>query len=182
MVTIDSRYKDIIVKPTNLDKTNNDGTYQLSADLDFKDTILKNSRMLITNYEIEDKFKEKYNYCIAEKCNEGTYVVIPNVTGKGDISVLKINATLDFDQTLYMSKYIKEPADLFENYAYITYTAQGYIKTYNLNKIEVKHNKDTIAYLEVPSSIKNASKIDLIINIRGKKYTINLLNMNNNLK
>ena len=96
--------------------------------------------------------------------------------------VLKINATMDFDESLYMSKYIKTPADLFEYYAYVTYTSQGYIKTYNLNQIDVKYNKDKVAYLEVPASIKYASKIDLIVNIRGKKYTINLLNMNNNLK
>ena len=65
----------------------------------------------------------------------------------------------------------------------VSYKHNGTI-TYNkdLNQIDVKYNKDKVAYLEVPASIKYASKIDLIVNIRGKKYTINLLNMNNNLK
>jgi hypothetical protein len=182
IAAIDTKYKDIIVKPINIDNASDEGTYQLSADLDFKDTILKNSKMLISSYEIGDKFKEEYTYCIKDKCNNGTYMIIPNVTGKGDISVLKINSTLDFDDTLYMKNYIKDPADLLEHYAYVTYTSQGYIRTYNLNKIDVKYNKDKVAYLEVPSSIKHATKIDLIVNIRGKKFTINLLNMNNNLK
>ena len=182
IAAIDTRYKDIIVRPINIDNATDEGTHQLTANLNFEDTILKNTKMNITSYEIGDRFKEEYTYCIKEKCNNGTYVVIPNVTGKGDISILKINSTLDFDQTLYMKNYIKDPADLFENYAYVTYTSQGYVRTYNLNKIDVKYNKDKVAYLEVPSSIKYASKIDLIINIRGKKYTIELLNMNKNLK
>ena len=182
IAAIDTKYKDIIVRPINIDNASDEGTYQLSADLDFKDTILKNSKMLISSYEIGDKFKEEYTYCLKDKCNNGTYMVIPNVTGKGDISILKINSTLDFDDTLYMKNYIKDPADLLEHYAYVTYTSQGYIRTYSLNKIDVKYNKDKVAYLEVPSSIKHATKIDLIVNIRGKKFTINLLNMNNNLK
>lgn len=176
--SIDSRYKDIIVKPKDLDNAENKGVYTLSADLDFSDTILKNSRMLISGYEIGDKFKEEYQYCIKDTCKDGTFVVTPSLSGKGNISMMKLETTLSFDETLYMNKYITYPADLLEYYGYLYYSAQGYEKTININKIDVKYNKESVSYIEVPAEVKNATKLDLIINIRGKKYTINLINTN----
>lgn len=180
--TIEARYKSVIVKPIDLDKSEADGTYQLSANLDFKDTILKDSKMNITSFEISSKFKEQYEYCIKDVCKNGTYVVNPSKTGKGDISILKINSTINLDESLYMNKHIKTPADLLEYYAYIKYTSQGYVRIVNLTKIDVNYNKDKVAYLEVPANIEYATKLELIINIRGKKYIISLINTNNNLK
>lgn len=180
--SIESRYKDIIIKPVNIDKENNVGNYVLSADLDFKDTILKNSRMIISSYEVGNRFTEDYEYCIKETCKKGKYVVTPSLSGKGNISILKLNTTLEFDESLYMNKHIKYSSDLLEYYGYIEYRSQGYDKKINITKMDIKYNKDKTAYLEVPSDMEEANKIDLIINIRGMKYTINLRNLANNIK
>ena len=51
-----------------------------------------------------------------------------------------------------------------------------------LINLKIKYNKEKTAYLEVPSDMEEADKIDLIINIRGVKNTINLRNLANNIK
>ena len=43
-----------------------------------------------------------------------------------------------------------------------------------MTKINVGFETDNYSYMEVPKEIKEATKIDLIILIRGIKYTINL--------
>lgn len=180
--TIDSRYKDIVIKPQNIDEEKNVGNHVLTAELDFSETILKNSKMIISTYEVGNRFTEDYKYCINDVCKDGKYVVTPSLSGKGNISILKLTTTLDFDKSLYMSKHIKYPADLLEYYGYIEYRAQGYNKRVNITKMDVKYNKEKTAYLEVPSDLEEADKIDLIINIRGVKNTINLRNLANNIK
>ena len=179
---IESRYKDIIIKPVSIDKEINKGNYVLSAELDFKDTILKDSNMTISSYDVGNRFTEDYQYCIKDVCKDGKYVVTPSMSGKGNISILKLTTTLNFDKSLYMARHIKYPADLLEYYGYFEYRSQGYSKRVNITKMDVKYNKDKTAYLEVPSDMEEADKIDLIINIRGQKYTINLRNLANNLK
>ena len=37
---------------------------------------------------------------------------------------------------------------------------------------EIKYQKDTYTYIEVPKELNKASKIELILSIRGIKYTI----------
>ena len=180
--TIDSRYKDIVIKPQNIDEEKNVGNHVLTAELDFSETILKNSKIIISTYEVGNRFTEDYKYCINDVCKDGKYVVTPSLSGKGNISILKLTTTLDFDKSLYMSKHIKYPADLLEYYGYIEYRAQGYNKRVNITKMDVKYNKEKTAYLEVPSDLEEADKIDLIINIRGVKNTINLRNLANNIK
>ena len=138
--------------------------------------------MIISTYEVGNRFTEDYKYCINDVCKDGKYVVTPSLSGKGNISILKLTTTLDFDKSLYMSKHIKYPADLLEYYGYIEYRAQGYNKRVNITKMDVKYNKEKTAYLEVPSDLEEADKIDLIINIRGVKNTINLRNLANNIK
>lgn len=183
LASIESRYKDIIVTPVNLDEETKDPeNFVLSADLDFKDTVLKDSKMLITKYEIGNKFTEDYQYCLEDVCKDGKYVVTPSLSGKGNISILKLDATISLDETIYMNKYIKYPADLLEYYGYIEYQSQGYNKKVNITKMDVKYNKDKTAYLEVPADIEEAHKIDLFIDIRGIKYKINLRNFANNVK
>ena len=75
-----------------------------------------------------------------------------------------------------MKNYIKNPSDLLEYYGILRYTTFGNVKAMTIKTIDVKYNKDKVAYIEVPEEIVNASKIELIFNIRGLKYTVNLIN------
>ena len=58
------------------------------------------------------------------------------------------------------------------------YAPRGFVTDYSdfdmLKKITVDYDVDNYSYMEIPKEVLNANKIDLIILIRGVKYTINL--------
>ena len=165
-------YKDIIIKPYNLNEAKDMGTYILPNEIHFDESLLKKSSLIIGSAEFGDKFKEKYKYTIDGVEREGIYSIIPSSTDKGELSVLKIKASLDLDDSIYMKENIKVPADLFEEYGIIRYRYQGNYKSLKLKKIDVDYDSDNYSYLEVSKEIEVANKIELIIAVRGVKYTI----------
>lgn len=167
-------YKSIVVKPKNLNKNTNVENLNLPADIKFKDTVLKETSLIIGEYEIGEKFKEKYRYCILEECNDATYVVIPQRSSRGDQVALKLKTTLSMDESLYINKFIKSSSDLLDYYGSLKYRVHGLYKHADLEVIKAEPLKDKYSYFQVPADILEADKIELIILIRGKKYTINL--------
>lgn len=171
---VDDHYKEVIIKPTNINNNKDAGTYKLPTEISLKETILGNSTVSIESYEIADKFKEKYKYTIENQEKEGIYSIIPVSTNKEALSVLKLKTNINIDQSVYFSKYINKPSDFFEHYGIIRYRYMGEYKNKKMTKINVGFETDNYSYMEVPKEIKEATKIDLIILIRGIKYTINL--------
>lgn len=170
-ITSSEPYKDVLVNPTDLTKISDKGTLLLPNDADFKDTVLGNSKLTIRSYEIANKFKEKYNYCIDDKCNTAVYSIAPKSNNKGGLSVLKLQTSLNMDKTVYVNKFITYPEDLLNYYGFLRYRISGKYKTTSLNKLDVDIEKNEYAYFEIPSELENATKIELILLIRGIKYT-----------
>lgn len=170
---IASPYKEIIIKPYDLNSKNDTGTYSLPAELDFNNTVLGKSSLILGENSISSTFKENYKYCSDETtCYEGTYIVRPESTGRGSVTVLKLKTTAYIDNSISFSKYLNYPRDIIKYYGKIRYKANGIIKTIVPEIINTKYQKDTYTYLEVPKEIELAEKIELIITIRGIKYTI----------
>lgn len=173
---IESQYKDVIIRPKKLDNDKNVETHNLSADINFEGTVLNNTSIYISKYDLQKKFKEEYIYCVKDDCKEGVYVVTPKISENGNVLLLKLNTTINVDENINMKNYIKNPSDLLEYYGILRYTTFGNVKAMTIKTIDVKYNKDKVAYIEVPEEIVNASKIELIFNVRGLKYTVNLIN------
>lgn len=173
---IESQYKDIVIKPKNLDNDKNIETLDLSADINFTGTVLEDTNIYISKSDIQSKFKEEYIYCVEDNCKEGVYVVTPQISNNGNVMLLKLNTTIKVDENIPIYKYIKTPSDLLEYYGLIRYTTYGNVKTISINTVDIKYNQDKVAYIEIPSEIMNASRIELVFNVRGLKYTVNLIN------
>lgn len=170
---ITSQYKEIIIKPYDLNSKNDTGTYVLPAELDFNNTVLGNSKAIIGESTISRTFKEKYEYCDSnDDCYTGSYIVKPSETGKGNVSVLKLKITSEIDKSIYSSKYFTYPKDIIKSYGKIRYVYNGNEKTISPEIIDTKYQKSTYTYIEVPKELELAEKIELIITIRGIKYTI----------
>lgn len=174
IVSLENEFKTIIINPYNLNSNNDVGTYFIPTTISFKDTVLDGTSMRINSYELSKTFKETYKYCIEDDCYDTVYLVKPINTNKGNLSVLKLKTSLSINNDLYISKYIKYPIDLYKYYGKIRYKYQGVIKTIPISVINTNINKDNYVYFEVPNELENSSKIEIILSIRGIKYTISL--------
>ncbi len=172
---IDTKYKEIVIKPKNLNNIISKDPVSLPGEFNLSDSILKNYTISVNDYDISDRFKENYMIRIDNKEVNTIYSIIPKTTTKGKISVLKLETSFSsIDESVYMSKNIKIPADLFDYYGLLNYRIQGENKITKLKKINVSYKNESSAYLEIPSEVKDANKIELILLIRGIKYTFNL--------
>ena len=171
--TLESEYKDINIVPKYIDQDEDYGKLYLPIRLNLEETMLGKTNIVLNSYEIATTFKEKYEYCIEENnCMINTYIVKPISTGKGNLSVLKLRGTLDLDEDLYMNKYIINLGDLLSYFGKISYRYRGKYKTASITKIPTKLKTDEYSYVEVPSELAEANKIEIILTIRGIKYTL----------
>lgn len=171
--TLESEYKDINIVPKYIDHDEDYGKLYLPIRLNLEETMLGKTNIVLNSYEIATTFKEKYEYCIEENnCMINTYIVKSISTGKGNLSVLKLRGTLDLDEDLYMNKYITNLGDLLSYFGKISYRYRGKYKTASITKIPTKLKTDEYSYVEVPSELAEANKIEIILTIRGIKYTL----------
>ena len=112
---LDSEYKDIIIKPKSLTKSIDKGKYQIPTEIKFNDTVLDNTVINISNYQISEMFKEKYDYCLDATCYKNTYVVKP--MSYGNNTILRIESNLNMDKNIFMNKYIKNASDFYKYYS-----------------------------------------------------------------
>ena len=168
---VKERYKDIIVKPENIDKSKDMGNYNFPSKIELTDTIFKNSTLYVSSYEIKEKFKEEYNYYVNNELRKGTQFILPDSTNRSESTILKLKANIVVDDNISVSKYLNNAGDLFERYGLLRYRYQGNYKTVKLTKINTNFKNDEYAYLQIPKDIETANKLELILLIRGVKYT-----------
>lgn len=169
----DEQYKEIVIIPQDLNRETINGNYMLPAELDFKDTFLDGTKLLISEYNISDKFVENYTFCVANNCSNGKYTISPS-KNKGNLIVMKLKTNITFGEDKYINEYINSASDLLGYYSYISYQYMNETKQFKVNTIDTSYVNETYSYIEVPYELHNADKIDLNILIRGIKYTINL--------
>lgn len=166
------QYSDIIINPINIDDVTEGTNYVMKQNIDFSNTLLKNSSLSINKYEISDSFKDSYNYCLNKTCYDKTYIISPSNTEKN--TIIKIQGTYKIDDSIYLKDYLKNFGSIFEYFGVIKYRYMGDIYTEKLNKLNVSYEKDGIAYYEVSNKVDNADKVEINLTIRGKIITINL--------
>ena len=165
----DKQYKDVIIKPINIDKDEEEKTCNIPCDIDFKESNLKESELKVDYYKIAKSFKEDSTYCLNGKCYNKIIFIEPSTN---NYSILKIKASMKIDENINMNLYLKNPAYLVEYYGLIKYrTIDGTYESF-LTKIVNNNISNSYYYFEVPNDILSADKISLILNIREKTYII----------
>ena len=160
---VNVNYQDLTgISSSNITKLNND--------LIFKDSILDDFKINISAFDISDKYKLKYNFCIKTECFESYEYITPEISGNYDKSLLRIKGTLTKENSI---SGIYDLYDFIEKFGTLVYTVDGQKKKHTLNIKEVtskKLNKDDIFYLEVLDEVKQATNISFIFTIRNKNY------------
>lgn len=165
-------YKEILVKPSNLDEQNDNGSKTIPNRIDFTNSLLGNSSLTFNGYSIADKFMEKYTYDFEGEQKQGVYTVIPDRISTGNNIIMRLDSTIEMDSNANISSYIKLPADLYNYYGFVSYRSLGESNEVKIKAKDVIYEKNKYTYFEIPSNIKNADKIELVLLVRGQKYTL----------
>ncbi len=168
-MTLDSKYKDVIVKVKKLEKEKESQRIMIPCVIDFNDTILKENKLMINSYEIRENFEEEYISCIYDECSTFKYIIKPKKQGN---VLIKINSQIQNNYDEYIDTHIDDEYNFYKYFTTISYRVYGYFnekETIVINNPKIKTDN---TFIEVPNEILSADKINLNINVRGNKYTI----------
>ena len=170
---LSAKYKEVSLNLQNYFDNETTKEFNIKDGISLEESTLNKSEIVINSYDINDLFTENYQYCISEKCYDGTKQIKAEALGKDIRTILKLNLDLELDNSLYINRFITNNTNFVSMFGEILYTINGEKKTYKMNvknlDIETKN-----VYLEVPNEIKNATEIKLKLTIRNKEYIIKL--------
>ena len=167
-------YKDLILKPTRIDKIKKDGNFKLNEKIDFKKSNLKNSSLIVKSYSITDSYIYKYEYC--DNLNRCTPMQMPIHTDSGKKTLLVLDYDLVMEDSYYKES-LRNKSDryMFFSFAKIRYEVNGKEKiTKPIDRKKTPENYTDIVLMEVDSEIMQAAKIDLLLRIRNHEYAVTL--------
>ena len=164
---INTKNKNVLLIPTRHSGTKVIGKYNLNEKVDLKKSLLKNTTLVVSDYEIKNKFTYKYEACMRNNCESITDVVTADATnGK---TLIQLNAKLNLDNTSTFALNTSKKQTFYDTFVTIGYD----------NKISGVRDvtpgssiEDTI--LEVDEEIINAESLNLLVTARGKQYIIKL--------
>ena len=162
-LSVDQKYYDVLVKSKILKDNNNVNNYSMNSYINFDGSVLNGIRYRLNSYEIKEVFNETYRVCDGE-CKDYTYIVRPNTSGN---YIMKVNSNI-----ISNNSYLKYPFDFYKYFVLIKYRTYGNIYNIRCNVLNTSDLSSDYVYIEVPSSIINANKIEFVINNRENKYNL----------
>ena len=139
-------------------------------ELSFEDSILPDYKINISAYDIQDKYKLTYNFCIKDECYKSYEYLKPEITTNYDKTLLKIRGTLTKETNI---SGIYDLYDFIEKFGTLSYVIDGEEKYQTVKFKEVVSKKvleENTYYIEVLDEVKDASSISFIFTIRDKNY------------
>lgn len=165
--SMNAKVKNIELVPNKYLESENISTNKLKEKVTLYETVLNNSDLTINSYSIANKYSYQFEACIRENCQNKTEVVIAD-TAK-DKTLLILSGELNLDRNSSFVKNNKSSLSFFDAFAKVRYDDN----TSNVRDLTPSSLTDKYL-LEVDETVNKAKKIDLIISVRGKTYTINL--------
>ena len=136
--------------------------------MNLKDSILPNAVIKIQSFDIQKKYKLKYNFCSNNNCYDSYEYLLPKINSNYDKALLKISGNLDGNINGVIDLY-----DFIYKFGELHYTIDGIDKVQLIELAEVnsKHsNTDGTYYIEVVDEVKNATNMSFWFKIRNKVY------------
>ena len=155
------RYK---LNPVNLDEDVKQITYNLNDSVDLKNTILDSGNFTIPNFEVKEKYKLEYQYCIDNnECLKSYEYLLPTL-GNNDKAILKINGNISINNKSIntLSKFINKFGRVVYYKDSKQYSSKVSLKSLTPNKV-----KDKDYYFEVDKGVINSDSIYLVFKIRN---------------
>ena len=171
---LNPKYIKVNLDTYNLDATTHKKSYVLGDEINFKNSIFKESSLIINTFDIQNKYIEQYNFCAkVNECYESIEYVKPNIANTYNKTLIKINGTFNLDQKVVINKYLNL-YNFIDFSSKIVYKIEGIVKTHDLNLVQIKPIKavkENTYYIEVLEEVKNATDIAIVFNVRDYNYT-----------
>lgn len=164
-------YKTLKVSPKENDTVIDKGNYSLKESIDLETTTLKNSSIIIDDYNLTDNYTYEYNYCQSDNCTLKKNAITNNSNTKKTLIVL--DSLVSLDNTSNYSMYGSN--DFYNNFVTFEYIYNDNTYTSSVTDKSASNDISGNKVLEVDYNMKYATSIKMIITIRNMKYTISLL-------
>ncbi|MBR3199293.1 MAG: hypothetical protein IKG27_04690 [Bacilli bacterium] len=162
----------VSLKPADLRKQGELFEKRLTETIDFSDSILGSSSLMIDKYEIDNKFKFDYKFCYGkDKCIDSHEFITPTATGNYFKTLMRISGKIIIDKNNNI-KDIYDLRTLLNNYGTIVYKVNDVAYSQKIDSEELKTNnsKTDDYFIEIPYDVKEAKEISLILKIRNQSY------------
>ena len=168
---LNPKYIKVKLNPYNLDKQNEHKIVNLNDSIQLNETILNNTSINITDFEIQERFKLNYKYCIKKECYESVEYLNPILNTNYDKVLLKIDGEIDIDEELN-GKQVYRLYNIINYFGKIKYQVGEKTKYYNNLKNVIPKKDDALSscYIEIPKEIMDSKQISFILDIRDKSY------------
>jgi len=168
---ITPEFKKITLKPEQTIEIENMGETKLGKIVTFEKSVIGYSSFQVKEYLIANSFTYQYQYCYENKtCRELSDKILTN---SNSVTLLVLKGTYTLDQSTLYYKAARTDRLFPDHFLSVQYRNNEGVKTAKItNKTPATYEEGLI--LEVPSEIKEAKEINLLITIRNKRYIVNL--------
>lgn len=168
--------KDVIINfnSINLDKINSEAI-SLKETKKIENSILDDYEFTIDKFELADKIKINYRYCLnSNNCITSKEYIVPSISTNYDKAILRIDGTLTIPNDY--NSYIGNMEMFLTRFGYLKYTINNNVYTSKfLGTLSSKKVKqDNTVYLEVKEEVLNANKVVLVLKIRNQIFELTL--------
>lgn len=137
----------------------------------FNNELIKDGSLLIESYEINDRFKVDYKFCITnDECYDSYEYLVPDYKSNYDKTLLKIGGGINLKESNIS---VSNLYDFINKFGTLVYTIDGKIKRQNVSFKQVKPTKTNVQdtyYIEVLDEVKNAENISIEFKLRNRIY------------
>ena len=159
------------INPIVINSAKNVGSINMNTALDLSGTHLLNTKFLVTDYSIADRYMYTYTTCTTkDNCHEFKDIISRESTSE---TILVLTSQLTLDSNSAFSKSSNAQGRFGSTFLKIEYSTLDGMKVGSLNNVTPKTY--TSGYiLKAPASIEKAEKLNLLVTIRDKRYRIAL--------
>lgn len=163
------KYRIIKLNPEIQTSIEDMGKVKVGSEISLEDTSLKNSKYIINDYSLDNRFDYSYSRCEDDdNCKEYNDSIIATGTN----TILKLDADLTLDESCYFYLNQIYEKDFYNNFVEIKYTVNKKQFTTKLKDVTPLDYKKSDRFFEVTKALNVATNIELVITIRNRVATI----------
>lgn len=174
---INSKYIKVKLNPYDLDVEKKEQSNYLKEEIDFKGSVLKSTKLNLSEAIFQPEFRETYQFCITNKeCYESAEIIHPTYNSNENKVIMKVKGNLEIDKEAALPK-IYNLYYFIYYFGTLKYEKKGQVITQKVTMDQVKPSKFNLSntyYIEVSADIINAEKVWILFHIRDKEYLYQL--------